>query len=330
MSEISPKLKERLDELFQIARVIPREYTALEIELAARKWPAYRFLGPMEATRLFREAHENAYKGQHKVNADRDEAEKLKIGHKTPFHKNNDRLTQIWKARQFADSLGVPYPDYLEFCMDFASQRSRRRYLPQPNQLGPKGRSMKAWWDKFHEFWNHERKKIALNRMPAMIQYNERFRRGLPSQTEFVRDLLEIGAEVTSGGISAFVERYVVRLAYLTLSDCRELGAEQISSAHGQALEGVEQGWVELETYPPLKQHDLLQSCFGMPGAEKVNSMLCDHCYLRASCDRIQVATLRRVKKATGEVDPVAAKKRAAQRERTRRSRARKALREAS
>lgn len=126
-----------------------------------------------------------------------------------------------------------------------------RPYRPQPNQLGPNGKNKAAWWDKFCEFWSDERRKLALSRMPAMAQYCRQFRRDLPAQAVFVSDLLGIGAKATSGAFTSFVERYLVRLDYLTLDDCRDMGVEQVSRAHSEALEGVERGWVEVESYSP-------------------------------------------------------------------------------
>lgn len=71
---------------------------------------------------------------------------------------------------------------------------------------------------------------------------------------------------------------------------------------------------------------DLLQACFGVPGVEKVESEVCDHCVLHTLCRKSRDVTLQKVKAVTGEEDPVAANKRAAQRERTRKCRARKTL----
>ena len=202
-------------------------------------------------------------------------------------------------------------------------------YLPQPNQLGPNGQSEEAWWNKFHEFWTDERMQLALNRMPPMAQYAATNRRGLPAQAQFVKDLLEIGAETVSG-LSAFIEKNVIRLSYLTLEDCSRLGATRVREAYDRGRDGLNQGWLERERFPKIQSHDLLQSCYGVPGIETTNSMMCDSCPWKASCQNVRTHVLKRVKSSTGDVDPIAARRRALQRERTRKSRALKKMREAS
>lgn len=329
MPYMTSELKSRLEELSLIGRVIPREFSALEVDLTIQKWPAYRFMGSMEATRLFLTEYEIAYKEQHKINVDVFEGEQLKIGRKISFRRNNDRLTQVYKARQHADSLGIPYPDYLEFSMDFASRRNGRRYPPQPNQLGPKGNSEHAWWVKFSEFWGHDRKKLAYNRMSPMAQYVVQNRRGLPAQSAVLEDLRNIGAELVSG-TSAFIENYVFRFQYLQLNDCDVMGNYHVSVAAKEAKDNIERGWLVPESYPAILPHDLLQSCFGVPGIEQANSMVCHSCPAKAPCQRVRSAMLEQIKSKTGSFDPIAMKKKASQRDRTRKCRALKKLRDAS
>lgn len=329
MPGMTKEIKARLDELTLVGRVIPRGDLSREVELIVQKWPAYRFMGPMEATRLFLTDYEAAYKAQHSVNGDKDEADGLKIGRKTMFHRNNDRLTQLWRARQFADSLGVPYPEYLEFSMDFASRRNLRKYLPQPNQLGPTDRNREAWWDGFQKFWDLDRKKLAFDRMTPMSQYTVFNRRGLPAQTEFLHELLNIGAG-TSANIQAFYENYVERKMYLDFTECLGSAFRGVPNPTGLANDHRVWGWPGSETYKPLRSHDLLQSCFGVPGTEHTGHMICMSCRLKTSCDSFREAALAMVETLTGESDPISAKKRASQRERTRRCRALKKLREAS
>lgn len=315
---------ERFAELVRIGCVIPRELAAHEIDLITLKWPTYRFMGPMAATRLFLREYEAAYKRNHAINRDVKEAQNLKIGHKLSFHNNNDRLTQLWKARQEADSLSIPYPDYFDFCFDFASRRSGRKYLPQPNQLGPKGKGAEAWREQFDNFWCLDRIAISLGRMEPMAQYTTRYRWGLPAQIALTQNLLVLG-EKKIANLSGFVCRYMARLDYLQLEDFRFVEREVVQREHKKAKDDFAMGIGEEQVYPPLQASDLLQSCFGVPGVRTDATDSCRSCRLLKSCDMVRKRVIDQVIERTGSENPIEERKRTLSRERTRRFRTRQA-----
>ncbi len=152
----------------QAVILVTRKCLAEEDVLMISKWPAYRFMTPLAATKLFAAEYAKAYKNCLHVNFGALEAQNSKAGENIDFSSPNTRATQMWIARQNADRIGAAYPDFLEFCFDFAALR-KRRYPPQPNQLmaGP-GKARATWNDLFAKFWTSDRRQIAINRMPFL------------------------------------------------------------------------------------------------------------------------------------------------------------------
>lgn len=322
MSKSSPAFNTLLSNLQHAVTTIPHKHRAIENELMLSKWPAYRFMSPMAATRLFHKAYVEGYKEQHRITMDRDEADKLKIGGKLDYTKNNTHLTQVWCARQLADELGMPYPAYLEFCFDFASRRKRNN-PPQPNQLGPSKKSADAWWALMDEYWTNERCRVELARMDPLPEYYVGFDRDLPAQNEFRRELLDIGAD-TDTLLGPFIASWVVVLNQLSELECAPLGDEAVARAVKDAHDEIESGMREVFVYPPFSPKEMRQACFGLPGVGTTTSEICEFCAQKKDCAIVRNFITGKVVKATGFEDPIGEKVRASQRTRTARCRSNK------
>src|SRR6056297_322882 len=183
--------RDRLQELYELSCLIPRGYLAREAELMVLKWPEYRFMPPMQATRLFHTEYVKAYRNHHKRTVDLHESEKIKIGEKLDMRRPNAHLTQLWVARQRADELGMPYSHYLRFEFSFAERR-KRKHPPQPNQLGPNPKNEAAWVAKIREYWTDDMCRIELNRMAPLAQFAVENDRGLPAQRRVREDIVEL------------------------------------------------------------------------------------------------------------------------------------------
>jgi hypothetical protein len=322
------KYEARINRLKRVVKVIPREHRAAEGVLMLRKWPAYRFLDPMEATGLFRETYVEAYKNAYKTNIDRERGEHIKIATGYQTWVRNSYLTQMWTARQAADMLSMPYDAYLEFAFTFALARGRK-YLPQPNQLGPNKKTHDAWLGKLAEFWTGERRRLALIRMPPMAQYALHNDLGLPAQTRFRQDLVE--AELGAGNpLDGFFARNVLALGYLLPEQCHRLGAVAVSLATERAERSFDAGPHEHERLGP---DGLLQSCFGLPGAEdalaekeRAFKPPCESCPVRAACTDLRNKVVASVTAETGCAEPIAEHSKRLTRERVARFRRKRKL----
>jgi len=322
MPKSSPAFNTLLSDLQHAVTTIPHKHRAVENELMLSKWPAYRFMSPMAATRMFHKAYVEGYKEQHRINMDRGEADKLKIGRKLDYTKNNAHLTQVWCARQLADELGMPYPAYIEFCFDFASRRKRNK-PPQPNQLGPSEKSAVAWTAKMSEFWTNERRSVELARMDPLPEYYVGFGKGLPAQKKFRRELLDIGADMETL-LGPFIASRVVVLGQLSEQECATLGVEAVARAVKDAHGEIESGMLEVHAYPTCSPKEMRQACFGLPGVDTTTSQICEFCTQKKGCTTVRDFITGKVVKATGVEDPVEEKRLASQRARTARCRSNK------
>lgn len=318
----------RMKRLSRIVKVIPRKHRSAEAVLLVKKWPAYRFIDPLEATILFKEKYVEAYKHAYKVNIDREKAERIKIA--TGFHtrRQNSYLTQMWTARQAADMLSMPYEAYLEFAFGFAVARNRR-HLPQPNQLGPNEKTRAAWLGKLEEFWTADRRRVSLTRMEPMAQYALHHDQGLPAQLRFRQELVE--AEKDGGhALDGFIERNVLALYYLSLEQCSHIGAEAVSLAAELARRSFRGVPHEHEF---VGKGDLVQSCFGLPGAEDAICeeeqnfrAACDSCPVRTACTDLREKVVASVMAETGSAEPIAEHRRRVIRDRVARFRSKPRL----
>jgi hypothetical protein len=310
-----------MKKLIRTTKLIPRHLLAREAELMVAKWPAYRFLSPLEATKLFHAEYVEAYKAYYTTNIDYEEGQKIRIGSKLRFLMQNAHLTQAWKARQLADELGMPYPDYLEFEFLFAADR-QREHAPQPNQLGPNEKTKDAWFAKLEAFWTPDRYALALNRMDPLPQYARDHDHDLPAQRRFREELIENKA-YCEGALDGFVGRYVQSLRYLSVEDCMSLGAEAVVSALDRVAQDAVSNFCPVSIRQQPEPEAFLQSCFGVPGIMN-DEGVCRDCPLQIKCAATRRDVLHRVKSSTGFEDPIDERRKRKNRERSARFRERK------
>ena len=118
-----------------VMELIQRPLLLLESELMTTKWFDYRILHPWQATALFLEA----YRSEHAWIMRKREDVNSHWFHKgikaTSLCKTTPtQMTALWKARQAADSIGVPYDFYCNVLIDWAEKRNWT-HLPRVNQL---------------------------------------------------------------------------------------------------------------------------------------------------------------------------------------------------
>ena len=163
---IDDAMKQWIIDQYKAVILIGNKHLRDENVLMKKKWAEYRFMTPLAATALFAKEFIQAYKNSLRRNVDIGVAENSNVGIGFDFTKPNGRITQICIARKRADATGMPYPEYLEFCFDFATRRKRGQ-LPQPNQLVPsKAPARDLWNAKMEEIWNPDLQLVKFARMP--------------------------------------------------------------------------------------------------------------------------------------------------------------------
>lgn len=138
---------------------------AKEPDLIAGRWPAYYNMDPMRANLEFARAFQASFKRQFRRSVDRNEAERVQgqalLAITYPHDgRRRGELTAVHEARQLADSYGLPYEPFIDFCMTFAGNRGIVR-LPRPNQLVPA---------KFRPTWEKKLAQHAREFVPVLPQ----------------------------------------------------------------------------------------------------------------------------------------------------------------
>ncbi len=115
---------------------IRKDWTALERPLFQSKWFDYRFMHPVHASYLYTYYWSKAYKTYYEKSFDARAAEHIKPLKDDDLFRNNKMLIAgIWRGRQCADAIGMPYELFLHLAMSEALRYWKQRYMPRPTHL---------------------------------------------------------------------------------------------------------------------------------------------------------------------------------------------------
>lgn len=290
------------------AGLVSPDILAAERELYSKKWFEYSFMSPYEATDLFAKAYKEA---SLELSRQHDLAVSYSYERPLPARWWSDRreATNLWKARQQTDYLGLPYRFAISNVMEFRMNASWR-HLPRPNQLyGGKFRSelieyLKDEWEGWKsKWWIYDDPKFR----------NENFR-GLPPQIEYRRNLLSLLNE----------SRYPPSIARSYFVD-RLLPEDMIRAAFGDEV--VEKGRNDCMHEDPvpevlLEWKAFQPACFMVPHAFDEAAPECSACPFRKPCRTAQPTVLRKVVEMHGHLDPKKARSAEQNQRRVQKSRA--------
>jgi hypothetical protein len=322
MSIDRERATKRTKSLVLAAQKIRPADLAREAGLLTLKWPDYRFMAPLDATMLFGRLYQKQFQMTIARDVDRRLAKNVRGIDMTRIMSEPGRLTSLWTARQHADELGIRYPEYLEFCFEFATN-VRRKKLPQPNQLYFSEASEPAWLARLMEFWP-ERLFSGLANVDDLPQFRLEFFRGLPAQVGYRQFIIDRAKEGNARWRDVMrrhsVERRQLPIRQIIRAIGRERFREELRSLR-------DDGRAFPFSYPPpvqITEDHLWQSCFGVPHAFSPGNEPCVSCPQAAGCRRLADYVLATVKRITGTTDPVRQREREQGRDRTRRCREKK------
>ena len=300
----------RFDDNLFVALRVDAKTLASERELVATRWPDYQFLSPLEATERFVAEYNRALRSAVRTHYDREKSELLvDIDLRK---KNRDGVfVGFWKARQRADRLGAPYAEYVSFCFEFATRRTRK-FLPRPNQLGPTKSNPAAEyaWSLSWKEWSVERIKANLRRPDPQPQYRLEHFKALPAQLAFRKTVLDLAKNGSKAWPRVLYEVAIQRRA-IPLRRFQDIISRESLLRHIQNIKelpdfdaGAGRGTV------PLEAADLWQSCFGLPVTQNDTPGLCRSCPQASGCRQVSERTMMLLKIRTGSVDPEGDRKR--------------------
>jgi len=140
---------ERYDEIFM--QHVKKEWQAYEGSLYRSKWFDYRFVNPVMATYIYCHHYEVIYRRIYRKTIDLRISEHIKVlKHEDLFSCSSSFISGMWRGRQHADAMGMPYQVYIEMAFNDRLRFWRRAYLPQPQMLysGDLTRNVGEEWEK--------------------------------------------------------------------------------------------------------------------------------------------------------------------------------------
>lgn len=179
--------RQRCDELLHL--FVRREWLSYEGALFGSKWFDYRFLHPVQATYLYAHHFVAIYRRLFREMIDFRAAEHIKpLRHEDLFACDKAIVSAIWRGRQHADAMGVPYEVYIELAMRHMLRFWNRKHLPRPAQLysGEACEAVAQGWEQRLESraWHGEHRAYRLDHYA-----------GLPMQDDHHEFLLGVAAK---------------------------------------------------------------------------------------------------------------------------------------
>lgn len=126
-------------------RYVQKKFIQFERMLAHSKWFDYRFLHPVEATRLYVEAYEGEYRAAYASTFSTLRSQYVKFTGWSEMvslledpdkgRKHREMLAGFWRGRQVADAIGMPYDLYIRLALKERLRFWKQRYLPNPSML---------------------------------------------------------------------------------------------------------------------------------------------------------------------------------------------------
>jgi hypothetical protein len=268
-------------------RLVMPDVLKRERERAHTKWFAYRFMSPLEATKLFADLYRTAFKRYVRTHRDVGDADEANGLSSRLFGVPSSSLTEVWNARQRADEIGLPYNLLMEFSFDFAGRRTRKR-APRPGQLFDSGAAQIAWPLEL-EKWIADPLHVDVQRLD-MPQYKHENYRSFPVQEEFHNYILEsLHERVGTWGLK--LAHHCLSRRHLPVSKAIKLVPKGARASTIRHLRGELELSTELNgSAERLPDIALAPACFGVPFSVEESSPECAVCPLARRCNEAVLA----------------------------------------
>lgn len=315
----------RVQELVLVREIIDPAFLAEEPSLAQSRWVQYGYMSALERTELFCRMYLETYRRHYGRFRDYNAAhEKCPVDPEL-FKNEPSEINSLWRARQYADEIGMRYDMFLEAVMGWATNTKGRKYFPRPNQLYGR-KQLELALDQW------ERQKDIIPRLFAE-DWDDRFFQQNPKRTDPPRWQ---ALKMALGRLkrSSIPENVLVSLMgpedALSEQDVRHMfrdRPELVDKAVDKAMR---------HDLPPLKVRSgttfdpYLPPCLGL--RHDASAEPCSQCKFALSCEKTRAMTDKLLHVKTGSSDPRADKirKDAAERQRRKRDKDRAAFDEDS
>jgi hypothetical protein len=115
---------------------VRKDWQEYEVMLFGSKWFDYRFMHPVRATYLYAYEFERAYRSSFRSTIDHRAADHIRVFKKSDlFECDKTVISGIWRGRQHADALCMPYNLYVTLALEALLRHWNRNHLPRPTQI---------------------------------------------------------------------------------------------------------------------------------------------------------------------------------------------------
>lgn len=308
----------RIDENVTAMLRLPQSILQREAHLFRRKWFDYRFISGTKATEKFGEAYRVAYRAAFRTNFDAVEASKKQgLSEAGPYFDQRE-LTSLWRARQFADELGLPYDLFLSWAFDGFFMRRGYTRVPRPNQLYAEKLRIPLEAHLAAKWLEHRQEvRLMHSQLP---EYGVSAYCQLAAQDDHYAWIVEQLRLRTGLGLRVAIARVCFATPLLPVDRAMaEFGTAVVERAQEEpeaaSLEGRQGARAEA-----------LPGCFGAPYIVDTSRPGCATCAFQALCSGAARLAQDRVISRAGVSDPAGARRKNQQRDRTRRCRERQRL----
>ena len=306
-------LRRRVREISFSRKLIDAGLLASEADLDQTRWIQYGYMSPLERTERFSLEYLKAVRRFHEKYIDAGEAQLLRPVDTELFKNKRDEISALWRARQCADSMGIPYGLFFRAVEEWTSRQGKRKHYPRPNQLYGSG-----ILDEAATYWDTQ-KPIT---HPFGDDWDDRFFKANPNLDPPRREAIclvlkqakdkpasavyKFGALL--GNMGALTEPAARHIALKMFPEQPTLINEAMKIASTPANE---RHATSLETYFP--------PCFGLLDA--VTAFKCGSCPVILNCQSARSVAREWLRKQTGSSDPRTDAKKVQARDRKRRQR---------
>lgn len=124
-------------------RFIDKRLLAVDPDLYSSKWFDYRMMTPLQATRHYIQAFGEVYRDYFAVEFSKTASKFIKVptiegifeGLGELSKKHMMQFSGMWRGRQIADAIGMPYKEYIHTVMGLRLRFWSRGHLPRAEQL---------------------------------------------------------------------------------------------------------------------------------------------------------------------------------------------------
>lgn len=106
-----------------------------EAALFQTKWFDYRFIHPVHATMKYAEEYIKVYRRIYGENLNEYAAKNVKVFKDNFLNLDSTTITGLWKGRQIADAIGMPYKEFIEAAMRERIKYWKQRFLPRAHHI---------------------------------------------------------------------------------------------------------------------------------------------------------------------------------------------------